>query len=115
MFVVRDMRAIASELRFAVDVQRCSVRSQIDCISAATLLLSADRAVAPLIGNRRVALHDKSNGTAVTGSFEFYRHLFVLRLIAQSLAPALRTAALSPEIWTPDVGSNTPGHIGPFH
>ena len=56
MFVVLDLGTVETEMPLAGDLQRRGVGAEIDGKAAAALLLAADRAVAELVGDRRVAL-----------------------------------------------------------
>ena len=60
MLVVLDLGAIEPETALAFDLQRRRIGAEIDGKSAAALLLAADRAVAELVGHRRVALDRNS-------------------------------------------------------
>jgi hypothetical protein len=58
----------------ALDLQRPRVRAEIDGVSAASLLLAADRAVAELVGHGRMAVDGEAHRAAAAGTFKSHRH-----------------------------------------
>src|SRR3546814_13559178 len=64
MLPILDARAIKAQMLLALDHQRPRVGAEVDRIAPAALLLAADRTIAELIRNRRMAVRRKANRAA---------------------------------------------------
>ena len=74
-----DFDAIDSKRFFAFHRKACGGAHEIDGEAASASSLSADRAIAKLIGMRRVRLYREFDRTAATRTVEFDRHARLLR------------------------------------
>src|ERR1700751_3078629 len=63
---------------FALHFESIGYAHDIDRVSGAAGTLAADRAIAPLIRVRRVAVDAEGDRAAATGAFEAHRHLDLL-------------------------------------
>src|SRR5690606_22055302 len=72
--LVLDRGAVKAEMLFSFDLQCVRVGAEIDRITAATLLLAAYGAIAPLIRHRRVAFDFKTDRTATARPLQKHGH-----------------------------------------
>src|SRR3984885_15157238 len=69
-----DRRVPYPERALAAHFKRVGYPHDVDCITTAAGALAADRAIAALVGVRRMTVNCETDRAAATGAFETHRH-----------------------------------------